>query len=393
MNKIRKYIQLIVLLFFLNNKLYANSFSEYKIKTFEKFANELIQLLKIPGAAISIVSSEKALFEKTYGVKKKGQDDKITKNTIFRIGSISKSITSLLVYKLLSKGIDLEDPISKYIPELVIHDKLFTEKIRLKHILNHSVGLKNHCLEEFAYLKQSKNELFQNFKNAEKICEPGIQFKYQNVAFSLIAPLLENVFKEKFEVLLKQELLNPLNLSNTLITESDYNKSENISSPHIQVDNKFKAVTSNSYYYNILPAAGVSSSISDMSKFLIYLLNEIKNKSLDIDLFFKESMNANYKIKILEKRDYNWKAFKRIISWKYGLGFYEENYSNHKLIFHSGRLRGFRSTFMFDPDLKIGIIILTNSSSGEFITILRHFFADLLYSLDSITIEELKKIF
>ncbi len=388
-----KWKQYVLILFFINCPIKAYCFSENKLNEFEKFADELIDYLKIPGAAISIVTDNEVLFQKLYGVKRKGEQNKITKNTVFRICSISKSLTSYLIYKLAKKGINVDDPISKYLPEVIIHNKEFTKNIKLKHILSHSVGIKNHCLEEIAYLNQPASNLYDKLQKVEKICEPGKEFQYQNVVFSLSAPLLENAFNKSFKELMEFEILKPLELDNTIISQKDYNELSDLAIPHCKIKNKFIAVNPKSYYYNILAAAGISSNISDMSKFLQSLLKEIKKDSLCLDFFFKHSVNANYKIKILEKKDYNYKAYPRILSWEYGLGWYKENYAGHKLIFHSGRLSGFRSTLMFSPELGIGIIVLTNSSEGRLITILRHYFADLLFDLESISMNELKGIF
>lgn len=366
-------------------------FSKSKLKKFECFANELINYLNIPGAAIAIVDSKGVLFQKVYGVKKIGEKDKINNDTIFRIGSISKSLTGYLIYKLSKKGLNLEDPISKYLPNIIIHNKEFTKNIELKHILSHSVGVENHCLEKIAYVNQSPLDLYKKLDKVKKICSPGEKFHYQNVIFSLISPLLENAFNKSFKQLMEAEILKPLKLENTILTEKKYKESLNIANPHCKIQNKFKCVNPKSYYYNILASGGISSSIEDMSKFLQTLLIEIDKDSSCIDFFFNYCIDASYKIKILENRDYNDKIYPRIISWKYGLGWYKENYAGNDFIFHGGRLTGFRSIIMFSPSLRIGIILLINSSEGRLISILRHYFADILLGLDPLTVNEIKQ--
>ncbi len=415
---------------------YSNIILQNIASEFEFFAENLAKKLKVPGMAIALVTKDKILFKKTYGVRglassitstsgslskkeklnkndfvklkhmdslassitsrsgslskkeefysKQKTSNKINNNTIFRLGSVSKTLTSYLVYKLCNKKINnktrfsinrnIIDFLSK---DIYISNKHFTKKLNIKHILTHSCGTRRYCSEKIAYKDQSFEVLLENLKHARIHCnKPGAYFAYQNVIFSLIAPILESCFKEKYDRLFKLHVLNNLKLNNTTICEKEYSLAKNKALPHIVYLKSYKNILTGSYYDNILPAGGVSSSIDDIAKFIMHVLKDQEY------IRFVESytVNANSKIDKIEKYSYNEEAYDKIRSWRYGIGWYLENYNGNKVIFHGGRLTGFRAMVQFLPKYNVGFAIVTNSSSGTLCTILRHKLADLVCS-------------
>ncbi len=436
---------------------------------FNFFAENLAKKLRVPGMAIALVTKDKILLKKTYGVKKIGlasftnststclskekitqkniTNNKIDDNTIFRLGSVSKTLTSYLIYKLCNKEIKINyreklrilrtpillpfEDVSKnyqysiknndisnnfiytgymfmdknsfkickklshntrgniprfnidcsiidFLPkDVYISDIHFTKKIKIKHILSHSCGTHRYRLEKIAYKDQPLEVLLEKLKHIGRYCnKPGTYFAYQNVIFSLIAPILESCFREKYSHIFKLNILHDLKLNNTIICQKEYLLAKNKALPHIMYLKSYKNISVDSYYDNILPAGGISSSIHDMAKFIMHVLKDEEY----INFVESYTVNASSKIDKIEKHDYNKEAYNKIRSWQYGIGWYLENYNGSKVIFHGGRLTGFRTMVQFLPKYNIGFVIITNSSSGRLCTILRHKLSDLVYS-------------
>jgi CubicO group peptidase (beta-lactamase class C family) len=107
----------------------------------EEKANELLQ--KAPGMAVSIFSNNEILFEKGFGVTNtEEQGVEVTPDTMFRIGSVSKTLTATLIMKLVEQEkLELDLPIVNYIPELKLSNQEAVNKITLCMLLSHTAGL------------------------------------------------------------------------------------------------------------------------------------------------------------------------------------------------------------------------------------------------------------
>ena len=297
----------------------GNCFSEKKIKEFEKFSETIIRKLKIPGVAIAIVSPNKVLYQKVYGIKKLDNEDKITNTTNFRVGSLSKCFSSLLIYKLIKKGkISLEDLVKKYIPDLQMGDRDYINKLKIKHILSHTSGVESYFLEWQAYDQKPSKDLFENLREAKNICQPGMKFHYQNVIFSLISEITERATGKSFIELMKTEILDPLGMDQTYLTEKEFDDCLDKAFPHERIKTKHKLRLNNSsYYYNILPAAGVTTCIKDITKFLQYILLNIDNISRDTNNnIFHPFVSANQKLKKWKCKNQECIICPRKISWR-----------------------------------------------------------------------------
>ena len=249
-------------------ELHAKHTSESWIKDFNDLSEEIIQYYRPPGVAIAIVTPHELLALKTYGERQVGLEDTIDKDTIFRVASLSKFCTSALVAKLSSRGlIDIEAPLLEYLPSINIANQAHTRKIKVKDLLSHASGLERYSLEKDAYLRKDFNEIVKKLQSARIVSEPGKS--YQNLLFSLIDPVIENATKTSFIHNLKKEILYPLEITNCAISENEYALYKNKAVPH--VGRKFPNYTvckEASYYYNLLPAAGMAFNIKDMATML-----------------------------------------------------------------------------------------------------------------------------
>lgn len=244
------------------------------VQSFVAFADEAINDWNVPGLAFSIVTPEEdACLTKTYGIRKVGSEESIDKNTIFRIASLSKGFSAALSVKLAHRGvIALDHPIIHYLPDVTIANNSFTKDIRIKHILSHTTGVMRFCMEHEAYKRQPLGDIIKNLKYAQRIGQPGQCFQYQNVIFSLLALIIERATGETFVKTMKKELLIPLGMDHTILTEAEYDELANMAHPHQWKEGRYCPLQTSSYYYNVLPAGGIASSISDMSQWLKVLL-------------------------------------------------------------------------------------------------------------------------
>ena len=356
----------------------ANSYEEI-ILSFSNSFEKIIERYNVPGVAIAIVTPTKVLLLKTHGVKELGKSEAINENTIFRIASVSKMITSAVALKLAHLGkLHIDDPIRKYLPDLIICDKAHTNSIQIKHILSHTIGIKAYSLEEKAYSKNSFSGTIHRLSNVKKLAEPGKIFQYQNFSYSIIGSIIEVATKNTFEKNLKIEILQPLNIPNIILSEKEYLLSKNLASPHSAIKNgtKFIPYKGNSYYYNVFPSCGMAFSIKDASRILQALMGGVPSvlNSEILSLIFTPNAfvcKGHYLCTVKKC------LCKKNILEYYGLGSRIKKYKNSTICYHTGRLSGYTAWMGFSKEKNIGIIILCNADTKLPIELANCFFRSL----------------
>ena len=138
-----------------------------------------------------------------------------TEQTRYRIGSITKVFTGVMIFQLIEEGkIGLTTSLAKFFPGMPNADK-----ITIAHMLNHSSGLHNFTSDS-TYLavldkKTSQAELLAKFKNAKPVFEPGAKHEYSNTNYVLLGYILEKLDKTNYAEALKRRITGKIGLANT----------------------------------------------------------------------------------------------------------------------------------------------------------------------------------
>lgn len=139
----------------------------------------------------------------------------LTSKSKFRICSVTKTFTAVLIMQLYEQGkIDLNAPVSRYFPEYQGEGK---DKITIDNLLTYSSGLDNiDQRDEAVYSSQmSSDQLIAKFFSGKLITEPGKKFSYKNADFIILGKIIEKVTGKPFSVILDENILKPLQMTNT----------------------------------------------------------------------------------------------------------------------------------------------------------------------------------
>ncbi|WP_445382978.1 serine hydrolase domain-containing protein [Robiginitalea sp. IMCC43444] len=164
---------------------------------------------------ISIYEDGEPIFQKAYGYADREWKIPNTKDTKFRIASISKLFTEVAILKLVEENtISLSDPLSKF-----IIDYPRGSEITVKQLLNHRAGIPH--LNNFPHYNDlikydyEIDDIIDLFKNKPLDFDPGLRYRYSNSGYVLLAYIIEKVSQAKYGDYLQTEILNPLGLANT----------------------------------------------------------------------------------------------------------------------------------------------------------------------------------
>jgi CubicO group peptidase (beta-lactamase class C family) len=160
----------------------------------------------IPGVIAGISIKGKNVMTEAFGQTDIENDVKTHKDSVWRLGSISKSLTTLMIGRLIEKGlIHMEKSIHDYLSPKIFPIKQWNNKnvtITVKQVMSHTAGLKvTKIRDDFKNIYNLKN-VTQNvelFKDEPLIFEPGTNFKYSNYGFQIIGAIIESVLNETYE--------------------------------------------------------------------------------------------------------------------------------------------------------------------------------------------------
>lgn len=327
-------------LFFLineNNFLFAQNIPN----NFQSFLDSYKVAKNAPSISAGISVNGKIYWLGSSGFSDIENQVQSTPKTVYRIASISKSITAVALMQLAEKGlVNIDSDIRKYIPFFPAKKW----KITARQILNHTSGIRTYKEGEFdskIYFASIK-ETIDLIKNDTLKFEPSTSYLYSSLSFNLLAAIIENVSKLSFEDYLQKNIFEPAGMTSTYL--EFYNKIiSNRARGYIK--NKFRIIENAPLAdLTIKPAGGgIISTVEDLLKFSISLLEGklIKFETLN-------SMLVNVKLK-------------NGTELNYGLGFtLGIDNKGRKFFSHSGTGTGFTSNLIFYPEEKITSVHLIN---------------------------------
>lgn len=268
-------------------------------------------------------------------------------DTKFRLASVSKQFTALLIMQLVEKAkLDLHKPISAYLPD---YPKEQANKITIHHLLTHSSGIPN-----YTSFKEYETRIMRNPHTPEDLVklfcylplefEPGKRFSYSNSGYTLLGYIIEKVTGKTYEQCVKEMIFTPLKMNN-----SGYDHSETIIAKRAKGYERLGGAYVNAGYIDMsvpFAAGGLYSTVEDLylwdQSFYKDLLVSQKSKELIFKNYF-EGAQANY--------GYGW-GVTNVTSLK--------NKKTITITEHSGGINGFNSFISRVPLDGHCIILLSN---------------------------------
>ncbi|HCD9235566.1 TPA: beta-lactamase family protein [Elizabethkingia anophelis] len=306
---------------------------------------------------VLVAEKGKVIYEKSFGLANEKTKQKLDKNTVYELASVSKQFTAMGIVQLEKEGkLSYNDPLTKYFPELS-----FYKPITIDNLLHHTSGLpdymslfdKNWDKKKFATNKDIV-EMLAKYK-PELLFVPGDKYEYSNTGYALLGLIIEKVSKQSYGDYLNKKIFKPLGMANTRVYRSRY-KPEKISNYALgyvvdSLGNKKLLDDLGKEYYTyyldgIVGDGMVNSTTGDLLKWDRALYGDKLVNQKDKDLIFSSIVTKDNKD---TRYGYGW-----AIDTKYPFG---------KIANHSGGWAGYITFIERDLDYDKTIIILQNNDS------------------------------
>jgi CubicO group peptidase (beta-lactamase class C family) len=324
---------------------------------FQQAAEAILARNHVPGAGIALVRREQVLWSGGIGRADLAARQAATGQTMFRVGSISKSFVALALLKLQEEGrINLNAPVRDIAAGLPIANRWdASSPVTVAEVLEHSAGFDDMRLSEFYNLSDPPDvpslDVLRRFPEPLATrWPPGTRMAYSNPGYGVAGFLIEQVTKEKFEDYIQQNILAPLGMAQSSFILTDQIAAQLAKGYE---GNPPRAVPQLAIY--LRSAGNLYSSPAELARLVQMFLN--RGKVGEPPLVSEASiLRMEYPQTTL--------AARAGLRDGYGLGNYADLDGPIAGHGHDGGLDGFVSSYRYFPKQGVGYVVLLNSSSS-----------------------------
>ena len=350
-----------------------NAFSQLdkRLKGLDSELEKVLKKLEEPGFAVAIVENDQILYSKGFGYRDYENKIKVDSNTLFAIGSATKSFTSSLLGVLREdEKLDFEDSPIDYINELRFYNSQMNDVISIRDMMSHRTGLPRHDASWYFFPTFSKDSLVSRVKHHKPFTSVRNQWWYNNFMFMLQGVVAERITNKTWSENIKEMIFDPLGMTRSNTSIAELENSENAAFGYSQ---DFKKMD----YYKIAgmgPAGSINSSVNEMSKWLITWINkgEYKGKKILPPNYTEEAISSQSVVVANLPDEDN----PGLHLTNYGYGWFLSSYKGHYRVEHGGNIDGFSTSAAFYPSDKVGIIVLSNQNASNTPSIVRNIISD-----------------
>ncbi|HRH46200.1 MAG TPA: serine hydrolase domain-containing protein, partial [Pyrinomonadaceae bacterium] len=253
-----------------------------EFKKFDQYYEESLKKYGIFGSSFAFVHENKIVNQKFYGMAHVANNYKVDENTIYHWASITKTFTGIAIMQLRERGkLKLEDPITKYVPELrQIHNPFGSmDEITISQILSHTAGFRAGTFpfggdKPWHPPEPTKwEQLVAMLPYTEVEFKPGSKFSYSNPGIVYLGQVIERISGEDYEVYMDKNVLKPLEMYHSFFDTTPYHLLKNRShSYRISQDGKLIEGRFDMDTGITVSNGGLNSTIPDMIKYLNFLM-------------------------------------------------------------------------------------------------------------------------
>jgi CubicO group peptidase (beta-lactamase class C family) len=315
----------------------------------------------IGGLTLGVVSGDRLAWSKSFGQadieKKLPPNDQ----TVYRIGSVTKQFTALMLLQLVREGkVRFSDPVEKYFPEIDKIQGRFpgAPPITLIQLATHTSGLDREPGDTETYLKGPvanwEKVLIAALPKTRYAFEPGLRFSYSNIGYAILGAALGRAAGQPYVAYVEQRIFKPLGMTSTFFEPNDQIRSR-IARGYISEDGKVDAETAEREHrgrgYKV-PNGAVYTTVQDLARFVAFQMGQDVPAVLD-----QESLAASFESLVTAHPSFR---------GGYGIGFQVIRQGELLLVGHSGGVAGYEAQVFFDRSSKTGVILLRNALGGPF---------------------------
>lgn len=322
----------------------------------------------VPGMAVGIVKDGKLVVAKGYGVNNINTGEKTDANTLFGIASNSKAFTTAALAILVDEGkMNWDDKVIKYIPEFKMYNEYVTREFTVRDLLTHRSGLGLGAGDLMIWPDGhnfTPEDIIKNIQYLRPVSGFRAKYDYDNLLYVIAGEVVKRASGQSWDDFVQQRIMTPIGMQRSAPSWNTLKDTTNAIVPHVPTDGRLKVVPR---YTNPIfnAAAGLYASVNDLSRWVMVQLDsgrygngrQLFSKARHREMWSPQTIQTVREVK----------PYKSLFKC-YGLGWQLQDFNGNLQVSHTGGLDGIVTQVIMYPEIKLGIIVLTNQQSGAAFT-------------------------
>ncbi len=371
----------------------APTVTDELVAEFTQLISDEMAHFYIPGAAVAIIEDGEVVFAQGFGLRDVENNLPFTTETLFRVGSTTKSMTSLLIAQMVEEGLLSWDmPLTDILPDFVTADPELTAQLTLRDLMGMATGLESDPRDGFYWGDYTFADLLGVIGRQSIAGEYGEHYAYNNEVYAaagyaaaLAAGREPTV--DAFSALLEERVFAPIGMDSAIVTDDHSLLGDNYALPYeIPLDGEgfVNSVMVDPPIGIGAPAGAVWTSLDDMARYLITQMNG--GVTPDGERIVDEAVLAE-----------TWQPgvdlpmpIPGFSDSHYAMGWVTLDYNGIPMRWHDGGWQGWTTQIVIFPEANVGLVQFANSSlGGDFNNALTYGFAEMLYGLPAQAVDYL----
>lgn len=339
----------------------------------ERLFKSFVERQQMPGAVLGVIIDGEFVFVRVAGVREKTNDAPVTPDTVFRIASMTKSFTAMAILKLRDEGkLSLEDPVSKYVPELkdLPYPTSDSQPLNIRHLLTHSEGFPEDNPWGDRQLAQS-DQIMRNWMRGgiPFSTSPGTAFEYSNYGFAILGQIVAKASGRSYADYVRDNILRPLGMKASTFEMSAVPKDQ-IALGYRWENDAFKPEPILAHG-SFGAMGGLWTNVHDLARYVAFLMSAFpphdgteegpikRSSAREMQQVWRISPAGAFRSAV------DGPLLLNATGYGYGLGISQDCRFSYNVA-HGGGLPGYGSLMRWLPEYGVGLIGMSNLTYGGF---------------------------
>lgn len=315
---------------------------------------EHMEHFQVPGVAVGLIHEGREYID-GFGITNIEHPLAVDVDTLFQIGSITKTVTATAIMRLVEQGkLDLDTPIHVYLPELRLSDPEVTERVTVRHLLTHTGGWEGDYFEDCGRGEDALEKIVAKMAGLPQRTPLGKIWSYNNSGFYLAGRVMEVLMGKSYELIVKELVLDPLDMRMSFFFPEDV-ITYRVAVGHEAREGEGAPVVARPWAVprSAYPAGGLISSVKDLLHYARFHIGDGTTPD-GLRLLTPESLSLMQSFQMTAGS----------IADAVGLAWLLREIDDTRIVQHEGSTKGQRSILMIVPERSFAIAVLTNADRG-----------------------------
>ncbi len=334
---------------------------------FDDYVQQAMPSWHCPAVAIAVVRGDDVVYRAAHGLRDVDRELPLTPDTRFAMASVTKSFTAMSVALLVDQGkLAWDEPVRRYVPELILHDGYASEHLTLRDMLSHRSGMPRHDLAAWR-LELPRAEFVKRLRHLRFSASFRERFQYNNLMYYTLAHVVERVADQRWEDFVLERIFEPLGMTGSnFLPEPPREGQVNALGYRVERDEEGRATGLIAMPFGahteLSPGAAgaLFSTLDDQVRWLGMHAN--RGRWGNVQLVAPETCEQMHLPVTVQPGGGPWSELMGNTLFTYALGWSVEPYRGHTLVQHGGNVEGHSLMVGFVPRERTGVVVLTNGA-------------------------------